>query len=892
MNRGDVTLFLLLVFVAPVFAQDEREAFFENQVRPLFAERCTACHGPQLQSGGLNLTQAEHVAGVVVAGDPGASRLMAVLSHDTDVKMPPTGRLPDDDISAVRQWIERGAVWPAVTQSAPVTDHWAFRPILDYDPPKVDSRRWANTAIDQFVAARLESKGLDPNPEADKLVLLRRAKFDLHGLPPTPAEIERFLADERDGAFARLIDQLLASPEYGERWGRHWLDVARYADSTGVDEDHPYAHAWRYRDYVVGAFNEDLPFDQFVREQLAGDLLPGDVPGEINARGIIATGFLGLGPKALAQRDGIQKKYDVVDEQIDTTTKTFLGLTVACSRCHDHKFDPILTSDYYALASIFSSTRSFEEWSRNGSESLSTPLVPADVYQPYKTHQDRIRDLKRILSTTDQLAVERHRLSRVVPQLAETMMAARVAYRGGEAMVDAELASWVEFLRPRPDSPSYLKPWHEANDEEARTFAQQQQQLLTGVVSDRVSLLEEWLGPAESQYRSGEMVSNEGLGDLPIDSLYTGLTEDDAPLALSDAARESVFSEEVQQRLAALQAEIDELERTSPPQPAMADAVAEGEPVAQHVFVRGSYRNEGEAVSKRFPLVIAGSNQPDIKEGSGRRELAEWMVSTDNPLTARVIVNRVWQWHFGEGLVRTPNNFGKVGERPTHDKLLDYLARRLVESGWSIKTLQRLIMTSSVYRQTSLTSERAWEADPENRMWSRFPRRRLSVEELRDSYLALSGALDRTIGGTLDAGSDEISEVQRNNRRLNPDDYARRTLYVPIMRNKVPFLLGLFDFGDATTTTGKRALSNVAPQALYLMNSEFVSRSAKGLIERVPPTGDDFLRQLYLTVLARSPQESERVEAEEFVAKFPSEQAGWISFCKMLLASNEFHYVD
>ncbi len=881
----------LLLLTVPLAAQDPREIFFENNVRPLLAERCTVCHGPQLQSGNLDLTQPEHVARVVVADDPDASRLIAVLSYEDAVKMPPTGKLPEEDIAAVRQWIENGAVWPETAQAIPVSDHWAFRPIGEVEPPQISSIAWANTPVDQFVARRLEAKGLEPTPQAEKLVLLRRAKFDLHGLPPSLAEIDEFVADDRDGAYARLIDRLLASPEYGERWGRHWLDVARYADSTGVDEDHPYPDAWRYRDYVVEAFNDDLPYDQFVREQIAGDLLPPDTPGEMNVRGIIATGFLGLGPKALAQRDGIQKKYDVVDEQIDTTTKTFLGLTVACSRCHDHKFDPILTTDYYALASIFASTRSYDDWSRNGSESLSTPLVPDDVYQPYKAHQDRIEDRERIHSTVGRLATERYRLNSLIAGMSESMMAARSAYLGGELESDNELSAWVAFLRPRPDAPSYLKPWHEADQQAAQAFAREQQQKLEKVVSARIEMLDEWLKTAESQYQAGEEISSQALRDLPSDSLYTGLTEDDAPFALPDEVRDTVFPEQVRERLAALQAEIDLLEDSSPPKPPMADAVAEGETVAQHVFIRGSYKNEGEAVPKRFPLIIAGDGQPEVKQGSGRRELAEWLVSPDNPLTARVLVNRVWQWHFGEGLVRTPNNFGKVGERPTHDKLLDYLARRFMESGWSIKALQRLIMTSAVYQQRSSVSEQAWAADPENRLWSRFPRRRLSVEELRDSYLAVSGALDRTVGGTLDAGSGEISEFLRNNRRLDPDDYTRRTIYIPLMRNKVPFMLGVFDFGDAATTMGKRSASNVAPQALYLMNSEFASRSAKGLTERLS-AADDFVGQIYLAALTREPQDHERAAAEDFVAQFDSKEAGWTSFCKMLLASNEFHYVD
>ena len=871
----------LLVVAAPLAAQDVREAFFETHVRPLFAERCAACHGPELQSGELDLTKQSDVSRVVAAGS-----LLAALEHTGETKMPPTGKLPEEDLDAVRRWIEDGAVWPEAVEARDAGEHWAFEPVPDYDPPRTDSD-WPRTAIDRFILAKLTNKGLQPAPGAEKLTLLRRAKFDLHGLPPTLAEIEAFQADEGEGAFERLVDRLLDAPEYGERWGRHWLDVARYADSTGVDEDHPYPHAWRYRDYVVQAFNEDLPYDQFVREQIAGDLLPAERPGEINARGIIATGFLGLGPKALAQRDPIQKKYDVVDEQIDTTTKTFLGLTVACSRCHDHKFDPILTSDYYALASIFASTKSYEDYRRNGSESLSTPLVSEDEFRPYKEHRERVGSLDRVRKTMRRAAVERYRLDALVPRVAERMLAAREVY-SSRAAVPAELEAWVAFLEPRPDSPSYLKPWHEADPAGAEAFARERQAALQEVIAQRVATLEAWLPEAERQARAGEKIA-AAVGELPEDSFYTGLMEDGAPFAVADD--ESPFPASVLERIAALDEEIELLESSSPPEPPMANAVAEGERVEQRVFVRGNYRNEGEPVAKRFPVVMAGESQPVIRQGSGRLELAEWLVSGGNPLTARVMVNRVWQWHFGEGLVRTPSNFGKVGERPTHPELLDYLARKFVASGWSIKELHRLIMRSAVYRMSSGISPEAWEADPENRLWSRFARRRLSVEELRDSYLALGGALDRTIGGTLDEGSGEISEVQRNNRRLDPDDYSRRTLYIPLMRNKVPFMLGMFDFGDATTTMGQRTVSNVAPQALYLMNGEFAGRSAEGLAARTSAM-DDPVAAAYLLALTREPTEAERALAAGFSNKFESPEKAWRSFCKMLLASNEFHYVD
>ncbi len=850
-------------------------------MRPLFAERCVACHGPQLQSGKLDLTDRAHVARVVESGS-----LLAALSFEAEPKMPPTGKLAEEQIAAVRQWVEAGAVWPQARAASDDTAHWAFEPVARQDPPAADAG-WARTDIDRFIQRRLDERGLAPAGRARELALLRRAKFDLHGLPPTLAEIDEFLQDRDAGAFDRLVERLLDGPEYGERWGRHWLDVARYADSTGVDEDHPYPHAWRYRDYVVAAFNDDLPYDQFVREQIAGDLLEASEPRAINRRGIIATGFLGLGPKALAQRDPIQKKYDVVDEQIDTTTKTFLGLTVACSRCHDHKFDPILTSDYYAFASIFASTKSYEDFRRNGSESLSTPLVDEEQFRPYREHREKVRAAKRLRVNARRLEVERYRLDKLVPLVAERMLAVRAAQRS-DREPGPELERWFAFFQPRPDAPSYLKPWHGADDAGARTFAHDQQSKLREAAADRVAALEQYLPQAVRQFRAGQKITAE-LDALPEDSLYTGLSQDGAPFAV--AADENPFPAGAIARLEELDRAIAALEDATPPEPPMANAVAEGERIEQKVFVRGNYRSEGEPVAKRFPIVLAGQDQSAIPSGSGRRELAEWLASRDNPLTARVMVNRVWQWHFGQGLVRTPSNFGKIGERPTHPELLDYLASWFIDHDWSIKALHRLIMSSAVYQQSSTGAEAAWREDPENRLWSRFVRRRLSVEELRDSYLALSGELDRTMGGTLDAGSGEIPEFERNNRRLDPDDYKRRTLYIPLMRNKVPFMLGMFDFGDATTTMGKRTTSNVAPQALYLMNSERASRSAGGFAARVR-SADNPIGQAYLAALTRRPSEAEREEARRFIARFPSPEAGWKSFCKMLLASNEFHYVD
>ncbi|MES1262523.1 MAG: DUF1549 domain-containing protein, partial [Acidobacteriota bacterium] len=381
---------LAVLSVAPIFAQTADTEFFEKSVRPIFAKNCYACHGPERQSAGLNFS---------TGAGPSGSRLLEVVSYNADLKMPPTGKLAEPDIATLKRWVDAGAPWPkqAVT-AAPAgkqitqadRQYWAFQPVRDSAPPAVKGDAWAKSPLDRFVLAKLEEKHLQPARPASKLTLLRRVTYDLTGLPPTPEEIAEFEADHTSGAFARVVDRLLATPQYGENWGRHWLDVARFADSTGMDEDHVYPNAWRYRDYVTEAFNSDLPFNRFIREQIAGDLLPNQTAEE-RQRGIVATGFLALGPKPLAQQDRIQMIYDVVDEQIDTTSKAFLGLTVACARCHDHKFDPILTRDYYALAGIFASTQAFRNLGRPGSVSYiyNTPLDP-EAANRYQAHRWRM----------------------------------------------------------------------------------------------------------------------------------------------------------------------------------------------------------------------------------------------------------------------------------------------------------------------------------------------------------------------------------------------------------------------------------------------------------------------------------------------------------------------
>ena len=877
------------------------DEYFEKRVRPLLFEHCSQCHGEKIQSAGIDLRNPDTVIGSAIVSGDESSPLIRAVRYESSIKMPPTSKLSEEAIASLVDWVRMGAPWPGYEPDGPdkpgeadevvASSHWAFQPLAEPAVPAAGDSTWIRNDIDRFVLAKLRENGLAPAAEAGPLSLLRRAKFDLQGLPPSEEEIRRFAADSGPDAFARLVDDLLGSPHYGERWGRHWLDVARYADSSGVDEDHPFGDSWRYRDYVVDAFNEDLPFNQFVREQIAGDLLAALDGAPVNARGIVATGFLAIGPMALAQRDPIQKKYDVVDEQIDTTAKAFLGLTVACARCHDHKFDPILTTDYYALAGIFASTRTFDDWRQNGSRYYKHPLVEEEVYARYKESADSVKRLGRIQGIARQQAVQRFVATGPAKQLATYMLAAAGATEAKD--LDSERLEWFRrYLEPRPNPRPHLARWRESSGDMAAVADTYQGELLE-TLRKRIARFDRWIEEATEAVASETARDLPELpAELPTTLLYRDLFDDGGPFEIDPDDVEERLQQQDRARIEALQSRISRARDALPEEPPMANCVAEGEVVRQRVFRRGQHKNPGRAVAKRFPLVLAGADQPEVASGSGRLELANWLAADSNPLTPRVIANRVWQWHFGEGLVRTPNNYGIRGEAPTHPLLLDWLTRRFIESGWSVKSLHRLIMDSATYRTGSGISEEAFEKDPENRLWSRFQRRRLTIEELRDSYLRISGRLDPAVGGDTDLGSSDLREFDRNNRRIDPDDFTRRSLYLPLMRNKLPNLLGLFDFGDATTAGGQRSVTNVAPQALYLMNSGFAHGAAERVADALGGPASDRVDQAYRRVLARPPSTEETDRAIGYVRAYSVQRHGWTSLCKMLLASNEFHYVE
>ena len=924
--------FAWAALLAPAAANGAEDLeYFEKQVRPLLAAKCQMCHGAQLKSGGIDFSSVEGFlkardeAALIARDKPEDSRLLAILDYTAAKKMPPGGKLPPNELDVFENWIRMGAPWPGAERkekmipadqegvfTAEQRNYWAFQPVSRPPYPQVARADWVSNSVDLFILSKLEEKGLEPAPPADKAALLRRAAFDLTGVPPTVQEIEDFMADDSPDAFEKVVDRLLASPRYGERWGRHWLDVARYADSTGNDEDHRYPYAWRYRDYVIDAFNADMPYDRFVREQIAGDLLAAEDGGAINTRGITATGFLALGPKAVAQQDKKRMLYDVYDEQIEVVSKAMLGLTVACARCHDHKFDPILTRDYYSLAGIFASTRSFSDPSAHVSKLLYKPLVPQAEYEAYEVEQSEIRNKQIELDNAADIEIEFY-VDSLAPQVAAYMTAAREVYEDGaglKAVAEKHglrpglLEKWADYLKPTPAPRAQLAEWREASMRAREEVAAHYQRRFEKTLKEWHHTIRRWREDAIELLKNGSMPPRPKPRFEPGNDrfFYDVYQARQAPFQFDAEERKTILKPETQALIAALQKDLKRLKADAMPEPPMADAVEEGEVVEQKVFVRGDYNSAGADAPKVFPAILAGFEQTPVKNGSGRPELADWIASADNPLTARVMVNRIWQKHFVEGIVRTPNNFGKLGSAPTHPQLLDYLAAEFVANGWSVKAMHKLIMLSSAYRMSSAANEESARKDPANLWLSHFNRRRLDVEEIRDGMLAIAGKIDYKMGGTMQSGFGTDRENSNDRLSIDPASSPRRMVYLPLRRANLPALLNLFDFGDAVTSLGKRANTNVAPQALFMMNSGFVAARARDLAEDLLDeqewSDSERMKHALIRALTRMPSAEEIDSGLTYVADVRkrfgevSELDAWESFCRILLASNAYIYVD
>lgn len=888
-----LTASLLALLSSPVAIGSEAADFFEKRIRPLLAKNCFACH-TDTQMGGLRLDARRHImkggsrGPAIKPGSPQDSLLVqAVMQSRSELKMPPQGKLSPEQIEDLRAWVRDGAVWPeaqaAMAEPEPDQEYvirpeyrrfWSFQPIRKPEIPSLDGDTWSRTEIDRFILEQLNQQGLRPGKRASKRVLIRRATLDLTGLPPTPDEVQDFVADSSPDAFAKVVDRLLDSPHYGERWGRYWLDLARYGDGTSsASRDRPYPNAYRYRDWVIDAFNRDMPYDRFVKAQLAADLFP-----EEGREGLLPA----LGFHALSNHD--------VD-RVDVTGRVFMGLTLGCAECHDHKYDPIPTKDFYSLQGVFSSSKRHEY-----------SLAPDQVVQAYKDARKRADDkkieidefLKRV---TDQL------IDIFVTQTADYLTAAWRVMEGGEETVSVAretsldediLEKWVDFLNETDRNHPFLDEWDQnrrgATLERAREMAERFQETLLEIHKEKRGMDDVnyvRLGGAKGARNQGNLIRTpvefiEPIKyylweDLAIGPHYrAGLKQPGGVYFLGPDEIERMLNPAWVRYLHRQKAELKALEEAVPPLYPFIHGYRESdEPKDLQVAIRGDKNNLGPVAPRRFLRILSRSEPRPFTQGSGRWELASAIASPDNPLTARVMVNRIWQHHFGRGIVTSASNFGRLGDRPTHPKLLDYLAARLVESGWSVKSVHREMMISAAYQLSSRMIEQNYEHDAENRYYWRFNmRKRLDAEALRDSMLAVAGNLDRTQGGP--------------GKPLD-DENHRRAVYGLVSRTKPDRVLMLFDFPDARNTASKRSVTVGPLQRLYFLNSSFVVQQAERLAERVEKeAGADPARRIrrsYELLYARPATDKEVKTGLKFLKRG---HTSWTQYAQMLLASSEF----
>lgn len=816
--------------------------FFEKNIRPVLVAQCYQCHSASAKEikGELRLDTREGLrkggeSGLaIVPGKPEESLLLKALRHEDGLEMPPNGKLPDNVIANFEKWIAMGAPDPRRPNLSTVGSKisivearkfWSFQPPKLVPPPAVKNAGWPRSEIDKYLLAAMEAKGVEPVADADRRTLVRRVYFDLIGLPPSPEEVEQFVQEADPKALEKLVDQLLAMPQFGERWGRHWLDVARYGESTSKERNLPYPYAWRYRDYVYDAFAQDKPYDQFIREQIAGDLLPAKNAQQRNEL-LTATGFLAIGPKSLNTRNREQYLMDVADEQLDVATRAVMALSVACARCHDHKFDPIPTADYYAMVGIFRSTQVLAGVSpgnnRTGYEGEFGRLVSTSAPGSGSARSGLSAAERKQLA---QLKVELERARQEVQQLRAA--ARQNATSGGDASKAGKKAK-ASVLPPK-------------QQQEARRLVQ------------RIGELTRQIEELESKGQ-GASASSRGDGE-PV-------------MAVRDAAV----------------------------------------PEDCRIHIRGEVSELGEVVPRGYVRVLTFPQSPEVNpKQSGRLQLAMWMTSRQNPLTARVMANRIWYHLFGRGIVPTVDNFGALGEPPSHPELLDYLAIQFMEQGWSVKKLIRQIMLTRAYQLSSEHHEGNYQKDPDNTLVWRMNRRRLEAEAIRDAILAVGGSLDlhRPHGSLVQEVNGEIGRRAKTDALTRETRY--RSAYLPIVRGLMPEVLNLFDGADPELVTGQRDVTTVAPQALYLMNAPLVLEQSEGAARRIlgdSRFSDDTARVNYafLLILGRPPTPQQRDDALAPVADLaqtmprgtsPDQRRveAWASLCQALIASAEFRYL-
>ncbi len=907
------SIFALLLLFSNSTSRAETSAenagidFFEKEIRPVLVEHCYQCHSASGKTkGGLRLDSRENLArggdsgAAIIKGDTGASLLIqAIRYHDKKLQMPPKNRLDDREIQALEKWVTMGA--PDPRESDPETSpepsgmsleegkkFWSFQPVEVATVPK----NGATSPIDAFIQARLQSQNLSPAPPADRRTLIRRVTQNLIGLPPTPEEIDQFLEDKSADAYHKLVERLLASPHYGVRWGRHWLDVARYADSNGLDENLGFGQAWRYRDYVVDSFNRDKPFDQFLIEQIAGDLVTG-----ATQESVTGTGFLQLGPKILAEPDLAKLSMDIIDEQMDTFGKVFLGMTFGCVRCHDHKFDPVSQADYYSLAAIFKSTLTFhpadagiKKWHEHSlateAELVKYKEVEKQIAAKNKIATDfKNQEIAKLRNNARAKAVEYLVAAKQIDVMTPLPIIEQAAAPNGlHARMLHHCRTHLAFHRDDP----VFEPWHRFNDGDSirNHYAPIFEKVRQALKKDPKAKI-----PDDPMAESARLALLDDSGFLSVPSVES-LAFDEKTLAQYHRLLEEARSFEI----------------NSPDEPSVM-SVCDGKVEPElAIHIRGSHLNLGEKVSRNFPAVMRwDQNNPNFpKEKSGRLELATWLANPHHSLTARVIVNRIWAWHFGAGLVTTTENFGVTGARPSHPALLDWLANYFVESGWSIKALHRLILNSKTYQQASLhPNESAQQLiDPENRLLWKANLRRLEVEQIRDGILAVSGRLDKSLGGKTLPLRNRQFVFNHTSEDHTTYHSLRRAIYLPVIRNHLYPMFEQFDYPDPTMPTGQRNETVIAPQALVMMNDDLVMDSSTALAHRimaVAPGVPGQIDQAYHQILGRAPTEHESQRIQHFFAdltgyndssnRVQSEENAWALICQSLLAGNEFIYL-
>ena len=997
-------------------AEADGNAWFESKIRPLLVDRCYECHSEKKHKGDLRLDskaawqKGGESGAVITPGNPETSLLIkAVRYTDKELQMPPKKKLAAEEIAALEQWIKMGAPDPREgttvargVDMAAGRKHWAFQPVSNPPPPFLENEPGQPSELDRFILPRLRKEGLKPNREADRRTLIRRASFGLTGLPPTPAEIDEFLRDTSPDAFDKVIDRLLASSAYGERWGRHWLDVARYADTAGDGADYPVREAIKYRDWVISAFNADEPYDQFVREQIAGDILARNGPSDQYAKRVTATGFLAIGKRYGYKPSPDFQHLDFADA-IDSVGRSLLGLSLGCARCHDHKFDPITSADYYALYGIFqSSTWAFPGGEEQKRPSQFCPLVSPE--EAAKRDQAKTAELVRMDAEISKLRSERAALdgksfaggmdlgfegralgkapdkpwlsvgkNSVIAEAQSPFTHTHPPGTRGVRMGSGHPTEGVRYVFAQPLRTTAGKQMYFTID--FRTVAPatktgayrfylgqgvvQSLAVEFSVTADEFAIKDgaNWqvvrkltpgtwyslnvaLDPAKKTY-SG-VVGTTGdvtiFQDKALGAMWDGVADTficdaighvkgDAPerdldnIGLQETpfgaigsgpVAAPVFPPDWKDKLKALDADIAartkarEAESLKNPYE-VAYGVSEGKPVNARIQKRGEPDKLGDEVPRRFIEILGGDTLPAGSTSSGRLELAQWLTRPSNPLIARVIVNRVWQWHFGRGLVPTPSDFGMRGEAPSHPELLDWLSSKFMESGWSIKALHRLIMQSKTYQLASDDDPANLKIDPANRWLWRFARQPLDAESVRDAMLAISGRLDRTIPGVHPFPAVETWGFTIHKPFYAVYDSNHRSVYLMVQRNRRNPFLALFDAADPNISVAQRMPTITPSQTLFLMNSPFVHEQSESFAQKLLAVSMDDparVRLAFETTDGRQPTNADVSDALEFLNSYrktvgdlgiaPEKQAAaaWAALARVLLTRNSFLYVD